>query len=104
MLLAMAPLLACFQTPAMTDAEMACCQKMVGNCDMGGGNHSCCKTTVSVSQMAAVENLHVYPLVSLIAVPIRIIDVQIDLGSEPVQRTPSALSISPPGLQTILRI
>jgi hypothetical protein len=41
-----APVLACVTHPAMTDAEMACCQKMAGDCDMGSGNHSCCRDTM----------------------------------------------------------
>jgi hypothetical protein len=36
----------CVTHPAMTDAEMACCQKMAGDCDMGSGNHSCCRDTM----------------------------------------------------------
>jgi hypothetical protein len=42
-----APVLACVPTAAMTDAEMACCKKMAGNCDMGTGNHSCCQNTMN---------------------------------------------------------
>src|ERR1700693_2021228 len=54
-LLAAAPLLSCLPTPSMTDAEMACCKKMAGNCDMGTGNHSCCNTTVSTPQLVAIS-------------------------------------------------
>lgn len=42
-----APILACLPNGAMTPEEMACCQKMAGNCDMGGGNHKCCDTSVN---------------------------------------------------------
>jgi integrase len=28
----------------MTEAEMACCKKMAGDCNMGTGQHPCCKT------------------------------------------------------------
>ncbi len=42
-----APVLACVPTAAMTDAEMACCKKMGGDCDMGVGNHSCCRHTMN---------------------------------------------------------
>src|SRR6476660_9065690 len=31
------PLLICLPNPSMTPAEMECCRKMAGNCDMGGG-------------------------------------------------------------------
>jgi hypothetical protein len=38
------PALACLPNAAMTQAEMACCKKMAGDCHMGAGEHSCCKT------------------------------------------------------------
>ena len=41
------PVLACVPTAAMTDAEMACCKKMGEDCEMGAGNHSCCKYTMN---------------------------------------------------------
>jgi hypothetical protein len=41
---AAAPALACLPNAAMTQAEMACCKKMAGDCHMGAGDHSCCKT------------------------------------------------------------
>ena len=37
------PALACLPQAAMTKAEMACCQKMAGNCQMGAAQHPCCK-------------------------------------------------------------
>jgi hypothetical protein len=106
MLLATAPLLTCLPSPTMTNAEMACCKKMVGNCDMGAGNHSCCKTTVSVSQLVAAisENPQVRLPDSLVAIPILHTDVKVDFASEDVWVTPSPIPISPPGSQSILRI
>lgn len=90
----------------MTDAEMACCKKMAGDCDMGVGNHSCCKTTVSVSKSMVVlaqrQQDHVPPV--LVAVPILFTDVKVDFTSEDVRVTPSPTPISPPGSQSILRI
>jgi hypothetical protein len=52
------PLLACLPNPSMTPAEMECCKKMAGNCDMGGGNHKCCDTTAnhSASPAAVVQS------------------------------------------------
>jgi hypothetical protein len=44
-----APLLACLPNSSMTPAEMDCCKKMAGNCDMGGGNHRCCDAAVNHS-------------------------------------------------------
>ena len=106
MLLATAPLLTCLPSPAMTDSEMACCKKMAGDCDMGVGNHSCCKTTVSVSQSMVVlaqrHQAHV-PHV-LVAVPILLTDVKVDFASEDVRAKPFPIPISPPGSQSILRI
>lgn len=90
----------------MTDAEMACCKKMAGNCDMGPGNHSCCKTTASVAQsvvmIAQHPQVHVAPV--LVSVSTLFADSNADIA---IDRTPFKLSpipISPPGLQTILRI
>jgi hypothetical protein len=106
MLLAIAPLLTCLPSPVMTDAEMACCKKMFGNCDMGVSNHSCCKTAVSVSQSMVVlaqrQQAHV-PHV-LVAVPILLADAKADFASEDFGVTPSPIPISPPGSQSILRI
>jgi hypothetical protein len=105
--LATAPLLNCLPTPAMTDAEMACCKKMIGNCDMGTGNHSCCKTTIHVSQLAAAitENPQAHLSDSLVGAPILLVAVKVDFAGEDVRVTPSSpIPISPPGLQSILRI
>jgi hypothetical protein len=106
MFLAMVPLLTCLPTPAMTDAEMACCRKMLGNCDMGTGNHSCCKTTMNVSQSSAAiaEHPQVQLPDSLVAVAILSTDVKIDFASEDIPATPSPIPISPPDSQSILRV
>jgi hypothetical protein len=103
MLPAAAPLL---PTPSITDAEMACCRKMAGNCDMGSGNHSCCKTTMNDSQLAIAiaQNPHVQLQDSLIAVPILLTAVKIDFAREYVRATASPIPISPPGSQPILKI
>src|SRR5438477_6612780 len=37
------PALACLPNPDMTQAEMACCKKMKGDCQMGTRQHPCCK-------------------------------------------------------------
>ena len=66
-----APVLACLPNAAMTDAEMACCQKMGGDCDMGVGNHACCKDSMQRAPGAAVvaQPLQVdVPLVAIAAV------------------------------------
>jgi hypothetical protein len=51
----------------MTADEMACCKKMAGNCDMGGGNHKCCDTTANhpapSSALAQASPIHDFSLV-----------------------------------------
>ena len=54
LLIVASPLLACLPNSGMTTVEMECCQKMAGNCDMGGGNHKCCDATVNHSAPTAV--------------------------------------------------
>jgi hypothetical protein len=50
------PVLACLPTPQMTQAETACCKKMVGDCQMGSAQHPCCKTAPNVNApVATVE-------------------------------------------------
>lgn len=89
----------------MTDAEMACCQKMAGNCDMGTGKHSCCKTTVSVTQsMAAVIQRHADTTPVAIAVSIFLNEFSARSNSTGVRSYLPAISISPPGSLAILRI
>lgn len=66
-----APVLACVPKAAMTDAEMACCQKMGGECDMGAGNHACCKESMHRAPGVAVvaQNLQIdAPLVAIAAI------------------------------------
>ena len=106
MLLAAAPLLTCLPTPAMTDAEMACCKKMAGNCDMGTGNHSCCKTTKSVAQSVAMIAQHqqVHAPLVLVAVSTLFTDSTANIGAGRIPFKLSTVPISPPGFETILRI
>jgi hypothetical protein len=47
------PALACLPNAAMTQAEMACCKKMAGDCHMGAGEHPCCKTKAERSTPVA---------------------------------------------------
>src|ERR1700674_2402197 len=48
-----APALACLPNRQMTQAEMACCKKMAGDCHRGPGQHPCCKTTSTVDAPVA---------------------------------------------------
>jgi hypothetical protein len=103
---ASAPVLACLRSAAMTDAEMACCKKMVGNCEMGGGNHSCCNTTANTSQAvtATVQNPQVQQPLIVVAVSLSFYSFIADASNEGVHVADSSIPISPPVLQSILRI
>jgi hypothetical protein len=106
LMLAVAPLLACLPSPAMTDAEMACCKKMAGNCDMGAGNHSCCKTTLnSVPASAAVPN-HPVLHAAFVLVPVSVVPAEVahDCFFANSGFTYFCLASSPPGFPSILRI
>src|SRR5580700_3655730 len=48
-----APALACLPSRQMTQAEMACCKKMAGECHGGPGQHPCCKSAPSVDTPVA---------------------------------------------------
>jgi hypothetical protein len=100
------PALACLPNPHMTDVEMACCKKMAGDCQMGTGQHPCCKTASNAPALVAsiqpISDLHpdfasvagvviVVPLLSRSEVE----SEQIDLGLPPP---------APPGQNSILRI
>jgi hypothetical protein len=87
-------LLACVPNPSMTRAEMECCRKMAGNCDMGNGNHKCCNVTVNrsapVAAIAHSYNVHKIAAPMIVAASIN---------------SPLALfSSSPPGFPTVLRL
>ena len=56
------PALACLPTQGMTQAEVACCKKMAGDCPMGAGRHPCCKTTVNRPLTVAKIEHSVYQL------------------------------------------
>jgi hypothetical protein len=89
----------------MTQAEMACCKKMGGDCNMGTGHHPCCKTSVSpVSPVASVPRIDVQMHPYLIAA--LVVDLPMLLKAEP-NRAPNRETLSlppPPGLNSILRI
>jgi hypothetical protein len=101
-----APLLACLPNSSMTPAEMECCQKMAGNCDMGGGNHKCCDSTVNQSAPAAALlhnptfGLHLF-FVTVPFVPPVVVSPQFAQGLHP-----PFVSASPPrlALSSVLRI
>jgi hypothetical protein len=99
------PALACLPNPQMTNAEMACCKKMAGNCHIGVGQHPCCKTIASAPQpVASVQSTsQIQPSVAVVA--------QIAILSAPSIAEAEATQIGlglpppvPPGLYSILRI
>lgn len=99
------PVLACLPSQGMTEAEMACCKKMAGDCQMGAGQHPCCKTSMGhVAPVAKVEQplSQVHPL--LVAVPL----TAMPQPAKTVDRTfTSQLGLpppAPPGLTSVLRI
>jgi hypothetical protein len=104
---AAAPVLACVPTAAMTDAEMACCKKMGGACDMGVGNHSCCKHTMhrapDVADKVAQSSQTNVPLMAMTAVKDFTSEVfsEYDGGEFPAQAGPPGLVLE---LNSILRI
>jgi hypothetical protein len=54
----------------MTPAEMDCCKKMVGDCQMGDAQHPCCTTTPKAnSSIASVQPvIELHPVVAFVSV------------------------------------
>jgi hypothetical protein len=99
------PALACLPNPQMTDAEMACCKKMAGDCHMRTGQHPCCKTIANTPQpIVSIQSI------SQIQVPVAVV-ARIAIVPGPSLAEAEAMQISlglpppaPPGLHSILRI
>jgi len=102
------PVLACLPTHQMTQAEMACCQKMAGDCEMGSAQHPCCKTAPTinapVATIAAIEPIsQLHPSIAVVSfIPSAQFEpqaegeiTQVHLGLPPP---------APPGPNSILRI
>lgn len=106
LLVGASPLFACLPDSAMTQAEMECCKKMAGNCDMGGGKHKCCDMTVRHSTPAtaiAKSSSHHDLTLSVVSR----LGESIAFLPQIVERIQSAsiqTSSSPPGPPTVLRI
>jgi|ERR1700727_1868655 hypothetical protein len=101
-----APALACLPNPTMTQAEMACCKKMAGDCQMGVGRHPCCKTTLQkAAPVAALDRstnqIRPYVVATLLK-GVFLAEPTLDSASsiEPRGLPPPA----PPGLNPVLRI
>jgi hypothetical protein len=99
------PALACLPNPQMTEAEMACCKKMAGDCNMGTGQHPCCKTISNAPpSVASVQPISQdSPDFAVVADTI----VTIVPSVSPAEAEQIALGLpppSPPGQISILRI
>jgi hypothetical protein len=98
------PALACLPNHGMTQAEMECCKKMAGDCQMSVGQHPCCKRSVNrpasvakVEQNAQSQPQFVAVPLDVLALPANIIDraFTTQLGLPPP---------TPPGVASVLRI
>ena len=100
-----APALACLPNPQMTQAEMACCKKMAGDCNMGGGKHPCCKVVAPVpSPIASSQSkAQLQPVFVFVALVLQFeFQAQTEAG---VSLTPIGLPPpAPPGPNSTLRI
>lgn len=99
------PALACLPSSHMTDAEMACCKKMAGNCHMGTGEHPCCKTVsnarVSIASIQPISQLHLDLAVVAVAL---VVDVPCPSHAESVLVGLGLPPPAPPGQNSVLRI
>jgi hypothetical protein len=98
--------LACLPNPSMTQAEMACCKKMAGDCHMGAGEHPCCKTKaeratpVATLDRTAIQ-IHPYVVVTVLDVSILPEPTLDRADSTELRGLPPP---APPGLNPVLRI
>jgi hypothetical protein len=100
------PALACLPNATMTQAEMACCKRMAGDCHMGAGQHSCCKTKAGqASPVAALDrnSVQIHPHVVATLLDVKLLpELRLDRArSSDLQGLPPP---APPGLNSVLRI
>jgi len=87
----------------MTPAEMECCKKMAGSCDMGGGNHKCCATTVNhANPTAVIAHKNCQRDFAVVATQCVILHEITPRAN--ASFLPATVSPSPPGITTVLRI
>jgi hypothetical protein len=99
------PALECLPKVTMTQAEMACCKKMAGDCHMGAGEHSCCKTKAERATPAArpdrtatqIQPYFVATVLDVALVP----EPTPDRADSELRGLPPP---APPGLNPVLRI
>jgi hypothetical protein len=90
----------------MTQAEMACCKKMAGDCQKGAGQHPCCRTSVNRTPTVAKVERNVSQIQS--DVPAALLETEFSFelffsrapDSEKLGLPPPA----PPALNSIQRI
>ena len=107
LLWAASPVLACLPNPQMTSAEMECCKKMAGDCQMGNAQHPCCKTVSSAPTQAAL--VRVQPAAHAPANVAVIATVRFDQTSLTAEGSSQQMLLglpppAPPGSNSILRI
>jgi hypothetical protein len=100
------PALACLPNQSMTQAEMACCKKMAGDCHRGVGQHPCCNTKVQQAAPVATldrtaARIHPYVAVAWLDVALAPEPTPDRAASSELRALPSP---APPGLNPILRI
>ena len=100
------PALACLPNATMTQAEMACCKKMAGDCHRGAAHHPCCKTTVeqstSIASLERAANQVEYSVIAALLDPILLPEPRLDVaGTSALRGLPPP---APPGLNPVLRI
>ena len=82
---------------------MECCKKMAGNCDMGGGNHKCCTTTANRANPTPFT-VHNFFQHDFEAIVVRSVNLPESTPSATASFSPAAITPSPPGATTVLRI
>jgi hypothetical protein len=99
------PVLACLPTHQMTQAEMACCKTMAGDCQMGSAQHPCCKTAPTVNApVATIESIsQCHPSLAVVSfIPSAQFEPQAE--GEITQAHLGLPPPAPPGPNSILRV
>ncbi len=99
------PALACLPSPQMTHSEMECCKKMAGDCNMGTGQHPCCKTVSNApAPVASLQPVpHLLPSFAVVAQTV-VVQVPSVIEQESGQMHLGLPPPAPPGPHSILRI
>jgi len=97
---------ACLPNTKMSQAEMACCKKMAGDCQMGARQHPCCQTKVDrVIPVAALDRAvtQIYSHVVATSLDVTLLpELKLNrAGSSELRGLPPP---APPSLNSVLRI